>query len=246
MVKDAQGSKAPIQRVVDTVSGYFVPAVMILAILAFVAWYWSAQSHADLRDHRARHHADHRLPLRSGTCHTDFAHGRHRKGRRKRHPDPLRRRAAERREARRHHPRQDRDDHPRRASADRRGGAQARRGDGACVSPLRSSAAPSIRLAKPSSKAREARNVALADAKDFAAIPGHGVSGSVDGRAVLLGNAKLMRDRGIATRCADRQTGSGSPAKARRRCTSLSTARRRALSRSPTRSSPIQRRPSPR
>jgi Cu+-exporting ATPase len=32
MVKDAQGSKAPIQRVVDTVSGYFVPAVMILAV----------------------------------------------------------------------------------------------------------------------------------------------------------------------------------------------------------------------
>ena len=39
MVKDAQGSKAPIQRVVDLVSGYFVPTVMILAILAFVAWY---------------------------------------------------------------------------------------------------------------------------------------------------------------------------------------------------------------
>ncbi|TIW04016.1 MAG: heavy metal translocating P-type ATPase, partial [Mesorhizobium sp.] len=39
MVKDAQGSKAPIQRVVDTVSGYFVPAVMIVAILAAVAWY---------------------------------------------------------------------------------------------------------------------------------------------------------------------------------------------------------------
>lgn len=39
MVQDAQGSKAPIQRVVDAVSGYFVPAVMILAILAFVVWY---------------------------------------------------------------------------------------------------------------------------------------------------------------------------------------------------------------
>ena len=39
MVKDAQGSKAPIQRVVDLVSGYFVPTVMILGILAFVAWY---------------------------------------------------------------------------------------------------------------------------------------------------------------------------------------------------------------
>ncbi|MBI3703680.1 MAG: heavy metal translocating P-type ATPase, partial [Rhizobiales bacterium] len=39
MVKDAQGSKAPIQRVVDTVSGYFVPAVMILAVVAAIIWY---------------------------------------------------------------------------------------------------------------------------------------------------------------------------------------------------------------
>jgi Cu+-exporting ATPase len=39
MVKDAQGSKAPIQRVVDMVSSYFVPGVIILAVLAFVAWY---------------------------------------------------------------------------------------------------------------------------------------------------------------------------------------------------------------
>ncbi|MFQ5800042.1 MAG: heavy metal translocating P-type ATPase, partial [Bacteroidota bacterium] len=35
----AQSSKAPIQRVVDKVAGYFVPAVIILAILAFVVWY---------------------------------------------------------------------------------------------------------------------------------------------------------------------------------------------------------------
>lgn len=39
MVQDAQASKAPIQKVVDTVSGYFVPTVIIIAILAFVAWY---------------------------------------------------------------------------------------------------------------------------------------------------------------------------------------------------------------
>jgi Cu+-exporting ATPase len=39
LVQQAQGSKAPIQRVVDKVSGYFVPAVIILSILAFVAWY---------------------------------------------------------------------------------------------------------------------------------------------------------------------------------------------------------------
>ena len=39
LVQDAQGSKAPIQRVVDHVAGYFVPTVIILAVLAFVAWY---------------------------------------------------------------------------------------------------------------------------------------------------------------------------------------------------------------
>ncbi len=39
MVQQAQSSKAPIQRVVDTVAGYFVPAVIILSILAFVVWY---------------------------------------------------------------------------------------------------------------------------------------------------------------------------------------------------------------
>ena len=39
MVRDAQGSKAPIQRTVDMVSGYFVPTVMIIAILTFMTWY---------------------------------------------------------------------------------------------------------------------------------------------------------------------------------------------------------------
>ncbi len=39
LVQEAQGSKAPIQRIVDQVSGYFVPAVMILAVSAFMVWY---------------------------------------------------------------------------------------------------------------------------------------------------------------------------------------------------------------
>jgi len=39
MVQEAQGSKAPIQRVVDQVAGYFVPAVMIIGIFAFMAWF---------------------------------------------------------------------------------------------------------------------------------------------------------------------------------------------------------------
>lgn len=39
MVQEAQGSKAPIARLADTVSGYFVPMVMIIAVLTFVAWF---------------------------------------------------------------------------------------------------------------------------------------------------------------------------------------------------------------
>ena len=39
MVQDAQNSKAPIARLADTVSGFFVPIVMMLAILTFVLWF---------------------------------------------------------------------------------------------------------------------------------------------------------------------------------------------------------------
>jgi Cu+-exporting ATPase len=39
MVGEAQRSRAPIQRLVDIVSAYFVPAVIIVAIIAFVVWF---------------------------------------------------------------------------------------------------------------------------------------------------------------------------------------------------------------
>jgi len=39
LVQEAQGSKAPIQRLADLVSSYFVPVVIMLAILTFVTWY---------------------------------------------------------------------------------------------------------------------------------------------------------------------------------------------------------------
>ena len=39
MVEQAQSSKAPIQKTVDLVSGYFVPSVIIIAILSFVTWF---------------------------------------------------------------------------------------------------------------------------------------------------------------------------------------------------------------
>ena len=38
LVKDAQGSKAPVQKLVDKIAGIFVPVVIIISILTLVAW----------------------------------------------------------------------------------------------------------------------------------------------------------------------------------------------------------------
>jgi Cu+-exporting ATPase len=38
MVADAQRSRAPIQKVADTVAGYFVPAVLVIAVATFIVW----------------------------------------------------------------------------------------------------------------------------------------------------------------------------------------------------------------
>lgn len=43
MVEEAQGTKAPIARLADVVSGYFVPVVMLIALLAAAAWKLSGE-----------------------------------------------------------------------------------------------------------------------------------------------------------------------------------------------------------
>jgi Cu+-exporting ATPase len=40
IVEEAQGSKAPIQRFADVVSGYFVPTIISIAVLTFLGWYF--------------------------------------------------------------------------------------------------------------------------------------------------------------------------------------------------------------
>lgn len=43
-VQDAQGSKAPVQKLVDKIASIFVPIVLIIAVISFILWYFLAPS----------------------------------------------------------------------------------------------------------------------------------------------------------------------------------------------------------
>jgi Cu+-exporting ATPase len=198
MVQDAQGSKAPIQRVVDTVAGYFVPAVMILAVLAFVAWY-------DVGPEPRLAYATIvlvttliiacpcALGLATPTSLTVGIGKGAENGMLIRSGDALQ--MAKRLDT---------------IVLDKTGTIT--QGEPALTDVVPAAGideADVLRLAASLERGSEhplgeaivrgaaARHLQVTDATDFSAIPGHGVSGRVDDRQVLLGNAKLMHDRSI-------------------------------------------------
>jgi Cu+-exporting ATPase len=201
LVQDAQGSKAPIQRVVDAVAGYFVPAVMILALLAFVAWY-------DVGPEPRLVYATIvfvttliiacpcALGLATPTSLTVGIGKGAENGILIRSGDALQ--TAKRLDA---------------IVLDKTGTIT--RGAPALTDVVPGSGFDEgevLRLAASLERGSEhplgeaivngatARDLPLEEAVDFAAVPGQGVSGRVSNRQVLLGNARLMRDRHIDIR----------------------------------------------
>jgi len=198
MVKDAQGSKAPIQRVVDMVAGYFVPSVIILAILSFIAWYLFGPEprfvYATIVLVTTLIIAcPCALGLATPTSLTVGIGKGAENGILIRSGDALQ--SAEKLDS---------------IILDKTGTIT--RGEPSLTDVVASGSDEGTVLRLAASlergsehplgeaivKGAEARGIALVDAKGFAAIPGHGVGGQVDDRDVIMGNAKLMRDRSIS------------------------------------------------
>ena len=121
-----------------------------------------------------------------------------------------------------------------------------RRGATCCGWPPAWSAAASIRWPPPSCGPPKRAGLQLADGRDFDSPVGKGVTGTVDGRGLVIGNARILAEAGIDTRRLDRQRRRPAP---RRRHRHVRRHRRRgspASSPSPIPSRPRRRRRSPR
>ena len=89
LVGRAQRSRAPVQRLADQVEGWFVPAVIVAALIAFAAWAtFGPEPRLTYALVAAVYGAHHRVSLRAGPCDSDVDHGRCRARRAQRNPDP--------------------------------------------------------------------------------------------------------------------------------------------------------------
>ncbi len=94
LVADAQRSRAPVQQLADRVSAWFVPAVVLVAIVTFVVWAaFGPTPSPGIRSRERRRGPHHRLPLRARARNADGSDGRHRPRCNHRRADPFGRRA---------------------------------------------------------------------------------------------------------------------------------------------------------
>ena len=199
LVEQAQGSKAPIQRVADRVTSYFVPAVIFLAIATFVGWYLGATETAlTLALVASVSVLIIACPCALGLATpTSIMVGTGKGAER-----GILIKSAEALEIM----------HRMQAIILDKTGTITR-GEPSLTDVI---AADDMReetllrlvasaergsehpLAQAIVRGAQERQIQLVEPQDFNAIPGHGIEVSVDGRTVLAGNRKLMTDRGIS------------------------------------------------
>ena len=196
MVQDAQATKVPIQRIVDVVSGYFTPAVLILAIVGFVVWYLAGPAPA----------LTYALVVAVTTliiacpCALGMATPMSLTtgiGLGAQHGILIRGGEALQKAKELNTIVLDKTGtitHGKPALTDVRAVNGFDRSDVLMLAAAleRASEHP---LAQAIVQGADAETLPLGDVRDFQAVPGHGVAGTAGGRAVLLGNLKLMRDR---------------------------------------------------
>jgi len=94
MVSEAQRTRAPIQRLADQVSAWFVPAVVVVAVLTFIGWsLWGPEPRFALWSRECGGGAHHRVPVCARPRDSDVDHGRHGPRRHGRRADQERRSA---------------------------------------------------------------------------------------------------------------------------------------------------------
>ena len=96
MVQEAQGSKAPVQKLADKIAGIFVPAIIGIALLSFVLWLvFDPSGRPDARNPGSCDRTGYRLSVCIGTGYSDGRHGRHRQRGRERNSDQGRRKSGD-------------------------------------------------------------------------------------------------------------------------------------------------------
>ncbi|MDF1523756.1 MAG: heavy metal translocating P-type ATPase [Trueperaceae bacterium] len=201
MVQDAMGSKAPIARLVDVVSSYFAPSVMIISILSFLVWFNFGPSPA--------------LAFAVVTAVTvliiacpcavgmavplSLVAG---VGKGAEHGVLIRNGTALQTAARIDTVVLDKTGTITKGKPELTDALPATGFDADTLLSLAAAAdAPSEHpLAQAIVHGARGRELAIAEAARFDAIPGHGVAADIDGTAVLIGNAKLMRRHEIDVR----------------------------------------------
>ncbi|MFC1940789.1 heavy metal translocating P-type ATPase [Chloroflexota bacterium] len=198
LVEEAQGSKAPIQRLADVIASYFVPAVIGIAIITFIIWYFlgpaPALTYALLNFVAVLIIA---CPCALGLATpTAIIVGT---GKGAEHGILIR--SAEALE---------RSHQIRTVLLDKTGTLTSGEPMVTDIIAIPSSSQEEVlRLAASAEYASEhplgeaivkaalERKLEVSPATDFNAVPGHGVEASVEGKKLILGNLKLMKERGF-------------------------------------------------